>query len=90
MASAETGKSAREDAHEEDKAEDVYMCECGNCPDLREEEFSRCCKRVPKAQDHCIKLNIPCICQSPKLEKYFDKVFFDVVQCCLKSLPYRD
>ena len=49
------------------------VCECSNCPDLSKEDFSRCCKSVKQAREHCLKMNITCICQSPKLQKFFDK-----------------
>ena len=49
------------------------ICECSECPSLDLEEFSRCCQSTLKTRELCIKLEISCICQSPKLDKYFDK-----------------
>ena len=57
--------------------ESVPVCLCQNCPDLEKEQFSRCCHSNVKAKGICTKLAIQCICLSPKLEKFFDKVIYD-------------
>jgi hypothetical protein len=76
IASDETNQAAVNIAgggHEKETDTAPPICECSECPNLDLEEFSRCCQSTVKAREHCIKLDISCICQSPKLEKYFDK-----------------
>ena len=74
--------AASESTHAGDRADDGHgmttviappICECSKCPDLALEEFSRCCRSNSKAREICFKLDISCICGSPKLKKYFDK-----------------
>ena len=49
------------------------LCGCNACPDLTEEEFSKCCQSVNKTREKCFKENISCICESQKLSKLLDK-----------------
>ena len=50
------------------------VCGCNACPDLTEEEFSKCCQSVKKAREKCLKEATTCICESQKLNKLLDKV----------------
>ena len=68
--------SQQRHSHEaEDVDTDVgpNLCGCNACPDLTEEEFSKCCQNVKKAREKCSKETISCICESQKLSKLLDK-----------------
>ena len=76
IASSDTVKSTPTEIPEVE--ESVPVCLCQNCPDLEKEQFSRCCHSNVKAKGICTKLAIQCICLSPKLEKFFDKVRYEL------------
>ena len=69
--------------------ESVPVCLCQNCPDLEKEQFSRCCHSNVKAKGICTKLAIQCICLSPKLEKFFDKVRYEFTSYLILKLLCR-
>ena len=69
------GNQQRHSLEADDADADVgpILCGCNACPDLTEEEFSKCCQSVKKAREKCSKEAISCICESQKLSKLLDK-----------------
>ena len=63
--------AATEQGVDDDPAPDV--CECGKCP-LHPKEHFGCCQSMRKAKDICEREKLGCICLSPKLAKFLDKV----------------